>query len=150
MKTIVVLDNIFSADIIKDFDYLKRNINMKKYNIISPLMFIIKDDKYNLENFTLRLIASSISLGNMYNEFGTIKSITDQNKVTIYFGMAHTNVKANEVYVINKTVLDVQEFLLNNYLKESNVTFNYIKSNQAKKDFTNVEQLVEFLNDLQQ
>jgi hypothetical protein len=149
MKTIVVLDNIFSADIIKDFDYLKRNINMKKYNIISPLMFIIKDDKYNLENFTLRLIASSISLGNMYNEFGTIKSITDQNKVTIYFGMAHTNVKANEVYVINKTVLDVQEFLLNNYLKESNVTFNYIKSNQAKKDFTNVEQLVEFLNDLQ-
>jgi hypothetical protein len=149
MNTIVVLDNIFSADMVKDFDYLKKNLNMKKYNVISPLMFMVKDGKYNLENFTIRLIASSISLGNMYNEFGTIKSITDQNKITIYFGMAHTNVKANEIYVINKIALDAQEALLDSYLKESSVRFNYIKSNQAKKDFTNVEQLVEFLNDLQ-
>jgi hypothetical protein len=135
---------------IKDFDYLKKNLDIKKYNIISPLMFMVKDGKYNLENFTIRLIASSISLGNMYNEFGTIKSIVDQNKITIYFGMAHTNVKANEIYVINKIALDTQEFLLDKYLNESSVRFNYIKSNQAKKDFTNVEQLVEFLNDLQQ
>ena len=149
MKTIVVLDNIFSADMVKDFDYLKKNLNMKKYNVISPLMFMVKDGKYNLENFTIRLIASSISLGNMYNEFGTIKSITDQNKITIYFGMSHTNVKANEIYVINKIALDAQEALLDSYLKESNVKFNYIKSNQAGKDFTNVEKLVEFLNDLQ-
>ena len=149
MNTIVVLDNIFSADMIKDFDYVKRNLNMKKYNIISPLMFVEKDGKYNLENFTLRLIASSISLGNMYNDFGTIKSIANQNKTTIYFGMAHTNVKASEIYVINKITLDTQESLLDQYLKESNVRFNYIKSNQAKKDFTNVEKLVEFLNDLQ-
>ena len=148
MKTIVVLDNIFSADMVKDFDYLKKNLDMKKYNIISPLMFMVKDGKYNLENFTVRLIASSISLGNMYNEFGTIKSITDQNKTTIYFGMSHTNVKANEIYVINKIALDAQEALLDNYLKESKVTFNYIKSNQAKKDFTDVKQLVEFLNAL--
>jgi len=150
MKTILVLDNIFSADMIKDFDYLKKNLNMNKFNVISPLMFMAKNGKYNLENFTIRLIASSISLGNMYNEFGTIKSIADQNKTTIYFGMAHTNVKTSEIYVINKTALDTQESLLDEYLKESNVRFSYIKSNQAKKDFTNVEQLVEFLNDLQQ
>ena len=149
MNTIVVLDNIFSADMVKDFDYLKKNLDMKKYNVISPLMFILKDGKYNLENFTIRLIASSISLGNMYNEFGTIKSIADQNKTTIYFGMAHTNVKANEIYVINKISLDTQEFLLDNYLKESNIRFNYVKSNQAQKDFADVEKLVEFLNDLQ-
>ena len=149
MNTIVVLDNIFSADMVKDFDYLKKNLDMKKYNVISPLMFILKDGKYNLENFTIRLIASSISLGNMYNDFGTIKSIANQNKTTIYFGMAHTNVKASEIYVINKITLDTQESLLDQYLKESNVRFNYIKSNQAKKDFTNVEKLVEFLNDLQ-
>jgi hypothetical protein len=150
MKTIVVLDNIFSADIVKDFEFLKKNLNINKFNIISPLMFILKDGKYNLENFTIRLIASSISLGNMYNDFGTIKSIIDQNKTTIYFGMAHTNVKADEIYVINKISLDTQESLLDNYLKESNVKFNYIKSSQAKKDFSNVEKLVEFLNDLQQ
>jgi len=149
MKTIVVLDNIFSADIVKDFDFLKKNLNMNKFNIISPLMFIVKDGKYNLENFNIRLIASSISLGNMYNEFGTIKSIADQNKTTIYFGMAHTNVKANEIYVVNKISLDTQESLLDNYLKESNIRFNYIKSNQAQKDFADVEKLVEFLNDLQ-
>jgi len=149
MNTIVVLDNIFSADMVKDFDYLKKNLDMKKYNVISPLMFILKDGKYNLENFTIRLIASSISLGNMYNEFGTIKSIADQNKTTIYFGMAHTNVKANEIYVINKISLDTQEFLLDKYLKESNIRFNYVKSNQAQKDFADVEKLVEFLNDLQ-
>lgn len=148
MKTIVVLDNIFSADMVKDFDYLKKNLDMKKYNIISPLMFMLKDGKYNLENFTVRLIASSISLGNMYNEFGTIKSITDQNKTTIYFGMSHTNVEATEIYLINKIALDTQEALLDSYLKESKVTFNYIKSNQAKKDFTDVKQLVEFLNAL--
>jgi hypothetical protein len=148
MKTIVVLDNIFSADMVKDFDYLKKNLDMKKYNVISPLMFMVKDGKYNLENFTVRLIASSISLGNMYNEFGTIKSIIDQNKTTIYFGMSHTNVKSTEIYVINKIALDAQEALLDSYLKESKVTFNYIKSNQAKKDFTDVKQLVEFLNAL--
>jgi hypothetical protein len=149
MNTIVVLDNIFSADMVKDFDYLKKNLDMKKYNVISPLMFMVKDGKYNLEKFTIRLIASSISLGNMYNEFGTIKSIADQNKTTIYFGMAHTNVKANEIYVINKISLDAQESLLDNYLKESNIRFNYVKSNQAQKDFADVEKLVEFLNDLQ-
>jgi hypothetical protein len=149
MKTITVLDNIFSADMIKDFDYLKRNLNMTKYNIISPLMFIVKDGKYNLENFTIRLIASAISLGNMYNDFGTIKSITDQNKITIYFGMAHINVKSNSIYVINKIALDTQEALLDHYLEKSNVRFNYIKSNQAEKAFSNVEELVEFLNDLQ-
>jgi hypothetical protein len=62
--------------------------------------------------------------------------------------MSHTNVKANEIYVINKIALDAQEALLDSYLKESKVTFNYIKSNQAKKDFTDVKQLVEFLNAL--
>jgi hypothetical protein len=148
MKTIVILDNIFSADLVKDFDFLKKNLNMSKFNIVSPLMFMAKNGKYNMDNFTVRLIASAISLGNMYNEFGTIKAIADADKTTIYFGISHINVKADEIYVINKTTLDLQETLLDTYLKESNIRFNYIKSNQAKKDFTNVEQLVEFLNAL--
>jgi hypothetical protein len=149
MKTIVVLDNIFSADMIKDFDYLKKKLNMEKYNIISPLMFMKKDDKYNMDNFTIRLIASSISLGNMYNEFGTIKAIAKENKTTIYFGMAHQNVKRDQVVVINLPALDSQEFLLDAYLKESNVTFNYIKSGEANLTFNKIEDLVVWLNDLQ-
>jgi hypothetical protein len=150
MKTIVVLDNIFFADMVKDYNYIKENLNMKKFNLISPIMFMIKEDgKYNLDNFTIKLIASAISLGNMYNEFGTIKAIANKNKTTIYFGMAHTNVKANEIYVINKIVLDTQENLLDKYLQESKVMFNYIKSDTAQKEFKDVKELVEFLNDLQ-
>jgi hypothetical protein len=62
--------------------------------------------------------------------------------------MSHTNVEATEIYLINKIALDTQEALLDSYLKESKIMFNYIKSNQAKKDFTDVKQLVEFLNAL--
>ena len=39
MKTILLLNNIFSADMIKDFDYLRNNLDMKKFNLISPLIF---------------------------------------------------------------------------------------------------------------
>jgi hypothetical protein len=148
MKTIVLLNNIFSGDMIKDFDYLKKNLDMKKFNIISPLTFMKKDDKYDVKDFTLKLIATAISLGNMYNDFGTIKSIADQNKITIYYGMAHTNVKANQIFVINATALDTQENLLDLYLKESNVRFPYFKSSQAEKQFKNIEEMVVFLNDL--
>ena len=148
MKTILLLNNIFSADMIKDFDCLKKNLDMKKFNLISPLTFMGKDDKYDVKDFTLKLIATAISLGNMYNDFGTIKSIVDQNKATIYYGMAHTNVKANQIFVINSTALDVQENLLDLYLKESGIRFTYFKSSQAEKQFKNVEETVVFLNDL--
>jgi hypothetical protein len=148
MKTIVVLDNIFSADMIKDYEYIKENLNMKKYNLISPLMFMSKNGGYNLDNFTVRLMSSAISLGNMYNEFETIKSIADAKKTTIYFGMAHTNVKADKIYVINKTALETQEFLLDKYLKESQVRFNYIGSGIAQKEFSDVKEFLEFINGL--
>jgi hypothetical protein len=148
MKTIVLLNNIFSADMIKDFDYLKKNLDMKKFNIISPLTFMKKQDKYETKDFTLKLIASAISLGNMYNEFGTIKSIVNENKITIYYGMAHTNIKVNKILVVNPTTLDVQENLLDLYLKESNVRFPYIKSAQAKEQFKNIEEAVVYLNAL--
>jgi hypothetical protein len=148
MKTIVVIDNIFSADMIKDYDFVKENLNMKKYNLISPLMFMYKNGGYNLDNFTVRLISSAISIGNMYNEFGTIKSIADAKKTTIYFGMAHTNIKPDNIYVINKPTLETQEFLLDKYLKESGVTFTYIKSSFAQKEFKDVKEFLEFINDL--
>jgi hypothetical protein len=148
MKTIVVLDNIFSADMVNDFDYVKENLDMKKFNLISPLMFMTKNNKYLLDNFTTRLIANAISLGNMYNDFGTIKSIADQNKITIYFGMAHAHIKTDTIYVINQPALDSQEFLLDNYLKDASIRFNYIKSNQAQKVFNSAKEFVEFINAL--
>lgn len=148
MKTILVLDNIFSADMIKDFDYLKRNLDMTKYSIISPLTFMSKDGKYDTENFTVKLISSAIAIGNMYNSFGTISTITSKNKPVVYFGMAHQNVKANNTFVINKVALDTQEFLLDKYLTEAKVTFPFIKSSEAEKDFKNIEELVVYLNGL--
>lgn len=149
MKTIVVLDNIYSADIIKDFDYLKRNLNMQKFNIVSPLMFMSKEGKYDMNNFTIRLMATAISIGNMYNDFGTINAIAKADKTTVYFGMAHQNVKREKVVAINPVALDVQENLLDKYLKESGVTFNYIKSGESVLNFNKIEELVVWLNDLQ-
>lgn len=151
MKTIVILDNIYSADMIKDYEYLKQNLNMKKFNLISPLMFATKGNEYtyNTDNFIVRLISSAISIGNMYNEFNTIKSITDQNKTTIYFGMAHQNIKAEKILVVNKVALDAQEFLLDKYLQESSVKFNYIKSTESDTTFNKIEDAVVWLNDLQ-
>jgi len=146
MKTILVLDNIFSGDMIKDYDYLKRNLDMKKYNLISPLLFMSKDGKYDIENFTVKLISSAIAIGNMYNTFGTISTITDKNKPIIYFGMAHQNVKADTTLVVNKVALDTQEFLLDKYLTEAKVTFPFIKSSEAEKEFQNIEELVVYLN----
>lgn len=148
MKTIVVLNNIFSADMIKDFDYLKRNLDMSKFNIISPLTFMRKNDKYDTKDFTLKLIVSAISLGNMYNQFGTIESVAGKNKTTIYYGMAHTNVKADKIFVVNPTTLDVQENLLDTYLKEGNFKFPYLKSTQAEQNFKNIEEAVVYLNAL--
>jgi hypothetical protein len=149
MKTIVVLDNMFAGDLLQDFTYLKENLNMEKYNLISPVMFMTKDNKYDTKDFTLKILASAISLGNMYNEFNTIESIVNKNKITIYFGPAHRNVKYQSVFVINPIALDAQEFLMDNYLKEANYRIDYIKSKEADKTFTNVKDLVVFLNDLQ-
>lgn len=148
MKTILVLDNIFSADLIKDFDYVKENLDMTKYNLISPLMFMTKDNKYDTKDFTVKLISNAIAIGNMYNTFNTIESITSKNKTTIYFGMAHTNIKRDEIIVVNQTALDTQEFLLDKYLEEAKVTFDYIHSKEAEKEFNNVEELVVYLNGL--
>jgi hypothetical protein len=147
MKTIVILDNLFGPDMIKSFNYLKDNLNMKKYNLISPLMFMKIQDKDN--QLLVKMMASAISLGNMYNEFGTIKSIAQENKITIYYGIAHKNIKADKILVVNPVALDAQEFLLDKYIKESNVTFNYIKSNQAEKSFSKIEEALEFIHDLQ-
>lgn len=148
METIVLLNNIYYGDMIKDFDYLKRNLDMQKFNIVSPLTFMRKGDKYDTENFTIKLMKSAISLGNMYNQFGTIETIAGKNKITIYYGMAHTNVKANKIFVINPVVLDVQENLLDKYLKEGNYTFPYLKSFQAEQKFKNIEEAVVYLNAL--
>jgi hypothetical protein len=148
MKTIVLLNNIFSGDLIKDYEYLKENLDMSKFNLISPLMFMAKDGKYDTDNFTVRLIAASISLGNMYNEFGTIKAIIEANKTTIYYGLAHSNVKKDMVLVVKATALDTQEYLLDTYLKEANVSFNYIKSSEAANTFEGIEQALEFIHAL--
>jgi hypothetical protein len=148
MKTYVILDNIFSADLIKDFFYVQDNLNMKKYNFISPLTFLENNGKFEQENFTIRLMGGAISIGNMYNEFKTIESIVDKNKITIYFGMAHTNVKADKVLVVNKVALDTQEALLDSYIKEAGVRFNYIKSSEADENFNTIEEAVTFLNGL--
>jgi hypothetical protein len=149
MRTIVLLNSIYSADLIAGFDYLKKNLDMKKFNIISPLMFMEKNLKYDTDNFTVRLIASAISLGNMYNEFGTIKSIADENKITIYYGLAHIHVKKEKVITINLPALDTQEFLLDKYLKEANITFNYVKSGESNLNFNKIEDFMVWLNDLQ-
>jgi hypothetical protein len=148
MKTIVLLNNIFSADMIKDFDYLKRNLDMKKFNIVSPLTFMRKDDKYDTKDFTIKLITSAISLGNMYNQFGTIETIAGKDKLVIYYGMAHTNVKADKIFAVKPTILDVQENLLDLYLKEGKITFPYLKSGQAEKSYKNIEEAVVYLNAL--
>jgi hypothetical protein len=148
MKTYVILDNIFSADLIKDFFYVQDNLDMKKYNFISPLTFLQKDGKFEQENFTVRLMGGAISIGNMYNEFKTIEHIVNKNKITIYFGMAHQNVKPEKVLAVNKIALDTQEALIDNYIKEAGVTFNYIKSNEAHETFDTIEQAVTFLNGL--
>jgi hypothetical protein len=148
MKTYVILDNIFSADLIKDFFYVQDNLDMKKYNFISPLTFLQKDGKFEQENFTVRLMGGAISIGNMYNEFKTIETIVDKNKITIYFGMAHANVKADKILVVNKVALDTQEALLDSYIKEAGVRFNYIKSSQADETFNTIEEAVTFLNGL--
>lgn len=146
MKTIVVLDNLFGPDMFQSFTYLKDNLNMKKYNLISPMMFM--KDPHLVDKFIIKTISSAISLGNMYNDFGTIGALAKDNKITIYYGMAHVNVKANQVFIVNDIVLDTQENLLDKYLKESGVTFNYIKSDKAEKSFKNIKELVVFLNDL--
>lgn len=146
MKTIVVLDNAFGPDMFQSFTYLKDNLNMKKYNLVSPMMFI--KEPHIMDKFIIKNIASAISLGNMYNEFGTIKSIANQDKTTIYYGIAHTNIKANKVFVINEVVVDTQENLLDKYIKETGITFSYIKSDRAEKSFKDVKELVVFLNDL--
>lgn len=148
MKTYVVLSNMFSADLIKDFFYIQDNLDMKKYNFISPLTFLQKDAKFEEENFTVRLMGGAISIGNMYNEFKTIESIVNKNKITIYFGMAHKNVKADKIFVINKYALDTQEALLDSYIKNAGVRFNYIKSNEANQEFANIKEAVVFLNAL--
>jgi IMP cyclohydrolase len=148
MKTIVLLNNIFSGDLIKDYEYLKQNLDMSKFNLVSPLMFMAKDGKYDTDNFTVRLIAASISLGNMYNEFGTIKAIAGANKTTIYYGLAHSNVKKDMVLVVKSAALDTQEYLLDTYLKEASVSFNYIKSSEAKNTFESIEQALEFIHAL--
>jgi hypothetical protein len=147
MKTIVILDNLFGPDMIKSFIYLRDTLNMKKYNLISPLTFMKVENKDN--QLLIKMIASAISLGNMYNEFGTIKSIVEKNKTTIYYGMAHKNIKADKIFVVNPIALDAQEFLLDKYLQESNITFNYIKSNEAEKSFSKIEEALEFIHDLQ-
>jgi hypothetical protein len=149
MKTILVLNNIFAADMIKDFDYLKEKLDMKKFNLVSPLMFTAKDNKYDTKDFTLKLIASAISLGNMYNQFNTIEAIANKNKTTVYYGLAHLNVKYDEVYCINKVVLDTQEAFIDDFLKNNKITFDYIHSAKSTKDFKNIEEFVEFINDLQ-
>ena len=148
MKTILLLNNIFSADMIKDFDYLKSNLDMKKFNLISPIMFMVKDNKYDDKDFTLKIIASAISLGNMYNDFGTIKSITQQDKITIYYGLAHLNVKYDDVYCINKIALDAQEFFMDDFLKKNEIKFDYIHSAKSSKDFNNMSEAVVYLNAL--
>ena len=146
MNTIVLLNNIFSADMIKDFDYLKKNLDMKKFNIVSPLTFMGKNLKYDTENFTVKLISSAISLGNMYNEFNTIESVVGKDKIVIYYGMAHTNVKANQIIVADKIKLDAQEALLDSYIKEAGIRFTYLKSNQSDKEFKNIQEAVVYLN----
>jgi hypothetical protein len=147
MKTIVILDNLFGPDMFQSFNYLKDNLNMKKYNLISPMTFM--KDPQVMDKFMIKNIASAISLGNMYNEFGTIKAITDQNKTTIYYGLAHNNIKANQIFIVNEVVVDTQENLLDKYLNETGVRFDYIKSSRAEKSFKDIKDLVVFLNDLQ-
>lgn len=148
MKTIIVLDNLFASDMIADYEYLRKNLDMNKYNLISPLMFSQRKNPYDDKDFATRVIASAIGLGEMYYELGNIKSIVEQNKTTIYFGMAQTKIPAEDVYVVNPVVLDAQEALIDNYLKEAKIDFNYIKSSRASKSFSNINELVEFLNDL--
>jgi hypothetical protein len=149
MKTIIVLNNIFAADMIKDFEYLKEHLDMKKYNLVSALMFTTKENNYDTKEFTLKLIGSAISLGNMYNEFNTIQAIASKNKTTIYYGLAHLNVKYDEVYCVNKVVLDTQEAFIDDFLKKNQIRFDYIHSAKSIKDFKNIEEFVGFINDLQ-
>lgn len=146
MKTIVVLDNLFGPDMYQSFEYLKANLNMKKYNLISPMMFI--KDSHLMDKFIIKNIASAISIGNMYNDFGTINALANDKKTTIYYGIAHSNIKASEIYIINDNVVNTQESLLDSYLKETGVTFNYIKSDRAEKSFKDIKELVVYLNDL--
>jgi len=137
---------MFGPDMIKSFNYLKENLNMKKYNLVSPLMFMKLEENDN--QILIKMIGAAISFGNMYNEFGTIKAIANANKTTIYYGLAHNNVKAEKVFAVNPITLDAQEFLLDQYIKESGINFNYIKSNQAENSFDTIEKTLEYLNDL--
>jgi hypothetical protein len=148
MKTIVVVANMFPGDMVKDYDYLKENLDMKKYNLISPIMFMVKDNKYDIKDFSLKLIASAISLGSMYNEFKTIESIVKPNKTTIYFGPAHLNVPYEKVYCINKVVVDTQEAFIDDFLKKNQITFNYTHSAKSSQDFKTMQEFVEFINAL--
>jgi hypothetical protein len=63
--------------------------------------------------------------------------------------MAHQNIKAEKILVVNKVALDAQEFLLDKYLQESSVKFNYIKSTESDTTFNKIEDAVVWLNDLQ-
>ena len=82
----------------------------------------------------------------MYNEFNTIESVVGKDKIVIYYGMAHTNVKANQIIVADKIKLDAQEALLDSYIKEAGIRFTYLKSNQSDKEFKNIQEAVVFLN----
>jgi hypothetical protein len=134
---------MFSGDSILDYKYLKENVNKEKYNLLSPIEFSQYKDK---NEFTFNIIKNSIMLGNMYNEFATIESIIKKNTTIIYFNLAHQNVKYDEIYIINKNLVETQETYLNYFLAQNNIRFNYIKSNLATKEFKDVKEFLDYIN----
>jgi hypothetical protein len=150
MKTILVLDNIFSSDMILDFDYLKKNLDMKKYNFISPLMFFPSEENnpYETKDFPIKLLASTLALCSSYKELNEAALELKEQKPIVYFGPANTNISPQNIYTVKPAVLDAQEFLLDKYINQAGVKFDYIKSSAATKTFQTINELVEFLNDL--
>ena len=145
MKTIVVLANLFSGDMLKDYDFLKENLDMSKYNIISPANFLVEDNKYNTDDFVFKIIANGINLSKAYNE---VLAIANNNKTTIYYGFATTEMKIDEIYVVNKNVVSTQEAFLKELFLRGSLKINYITSNLAKKEFDTIENLVRHLNEV--
>lgn len=146
MKTIIVLANLFSGDMLKDYDYLKENLDMSKYNLVSPASFLVEDNKYNADDFVFKIIANGINLSKAFNE---VAAIANNNKTNIYYGFATDEIKRNNIYVVNKNVVNTQESFLKELFLRGSLKLNYIISDMADKEFDTIEDLVRNLNEVQ-
>ena len=133
---ILIHSSMFIADLKRDFQKLLENLDKEKYNVYSPVAYVLEDNYYQLMGAVIALEDFNPSEIN--------------NKVSIYFGPASSSLSFDYTITVNPIVVDAQEAYVElnfmKFLRDANMLNGLHKSSNSDVIFNTLDEAITFLN----